>query len=509
VDDKERELLEALSQKSRDPVYFSESIFGVKLNPGQKRWFRLMRLVPGSSFRFLFKRVIHVAANQIGKSLGLALLILWANHTKMGLPNHDWDSWLSLPYRWYHLAPSHPLALRVYNDIGMLITGSHPAQYDKETGKRRAILWSPQLCEEVKFDTVYPGYRMWNGAEIHFHTTAEKAKGIQGVVANGVSIDEAAFEDFLKWVLNQAVKLRLAASGGPLWLISTPNGINDYFELVEEILDTGIQVEELAWEDPNRKQALCWSHIQDNVGFGLSQEEVDFMEVDVDPATKEQQLRGAFLEPKDAFFTPAAQISEAFDVRMADKAEPQHDHRYVIFWDPSVQSDPTVLIVIDVTRKPFRGVYFQRWERPMGINALLSEMHKVHAKWNTRDPKNPAGFTPRAVTAYDSTSMGGAIIRQQLTRLSPQRALNFAGNKVKINALTNLRAMLSRKDILLPKSWTRVLREILSYRLEDAKLVQDCVLAAAGAAQIAVTGFSGSGPLSRPFNNSYQPSRTL
>ena len=505
VSTKEEELLSAIAgPEVRDPIYFAEEVLGLRLNPGQKRWFALVRTLEGSSWQWLYKRVVHVAANQVGKSLGLAVLIIWACHTKMGIRNNDWDSWLARPYRWYHLAPTHPQALLVYKDMGSLLAGSHPAQYDRDTGQRRRVLWPVPLSEAITFDGDYPGYRLWNGAEINFRTTADGAKGIQGVVANGVSIDEAAFEDRLNEILNQAVKMRLIASGGPLWLVSTPNGINDYFEVVQSILDNSVETGIRVWESSSRRMALCWSHVQDNVGYGLTQEEVDFMEEDVDPATKEQQLRGAFLEPKDAFFVPIPQIQEAFQSRLPDRQKPMLNHKYVIFWDISVQSDPTVVIILDTTRKPYVGVYFQRWEKPMGIGPLLEEMYRLHAEWNTRAPgdTDPTGFAPRAITGFDSTSMGGALVRQMLTRLSPKHPLNFAGNKVKLNALTNLRASLSRKEILLPSSWTRLMREILGYRLEDQKIVQDCVMATAGAAHIAITGFSGA--KSKPFNMSYR-----
>jgi hypothetical protein len=493
------ELIQQLTADARDPIYFAETVMGVRLNWAQQRWFRLITTNP-DRWSWMYRRVAHVAANQIGKTLGLAILILWAAHNKIGIRTGNYDYWLSSPYKWFHLAPTHPQSLLTMKDLSALVQGGHPAQFDRDTGEKRKMLWPAGLIEEVKFDGQYPGFRLWNGAEIHFRTSAEEAKALQGVRAHGISFDEAAVEDHLNVVLDQAVKLRLISTGGPLWLVSTPNGINDYYEIVQAMMQAGTQTfHERVWEAPQRRWALIHSHITDNLGFGLTQEEIDFMEEDVDPATKEQQLRGAFLAPTDAFFVPVQEMLDAWVVGLPDRQRPKNSHQYVIFWDVSVSADPTVCIVFDITRKPWIGVYFQRWERPMGIKALIPEMYRVHAEWNT--PSSTNGFPPRAITAFDATSMGGVMLKQELASLHPKRGLNFAG-QVKMNALTNARGLLGKGDVLVPATWVRLQREVLGYRLDDKKLVQDSVMAMIGALQIAAQGFGGS--TSRKFVNGYR-----
>lgn len=498
-----QELVAKLTSRGRDPVYFAEEILGVRLNHAQKRWFRLVCQNP-DGWSWKYRRVAHVAANQIGKTLGLAILILWATHNKIGVKTGNWDYWLGSPYKWFHLAPTHPQSLLTQKDLAALVAGSHPAQFDRDTGERRPMLWPASgLIEEAKFDSQYLGFKLWNGAEIHFRTSDDKAKALQGVRAHGISFDEAAFEDHLNHILDQAVKLRLVSTGGPLWLVSTPNGINDYYEVVQAMMNAGVQTfHERVWESPARKWALVWSHITDNLGYGLTQDDIDFMELDVDPATKEQQLRGAFLEPQDAFFVPVAEILAAWKTNLPDRGRPRNGHRYVIFWDVSVENDPTVCIIFDVTRKPWRGVYFERWERPMGVNQLIPEMFRVHAEWNTKT--STEGFPPTAVTGFDSTSMGGAMLKQSIERLNQKRPINFAG-KMKINALTNMRGLLGKGDAIVPAGWVRLQREVGGYRLEDKKLVQDAVMACAGALQVAST-WSGSAK-SRKFVNGYRAER--
>jgi hypothetical protein len=471
---------------------------GVRLNGGQKRWFRLASALKG--WKWLFQRVIHVSGNRAGKTLGLALLVLWANHAKIGIRSDDWDSWFSLVYRWYHLGPTHPISLILYREMRELMKGTHAAQLD-ENGVRRKIYWSDAMYEEVKFDSQYPGFRLWNGSEIQFRTTDDKAKGIQGVTAHGVSVDEAALEPYLNEILDDTAKLRTASTEGPTWVVSTPDGINDFFELVEEVKNNGLPTEERVWEDLPNKAALCWSYMSDNVGYGISQEQYDFLIQDADEFSA-QTLYGQFISPSKAFFSPREPIEQAWKTRLPDVLAAKNGHTYVIFWDPSVSSDPTVVIVLDVTSKPWTGVYFRRWEKPMSFAGLIEEMSSLHRTYSTRNPDRP-GNAPVAVTGFDSTSMGGSIIRQQLVNIHPQRPLNFAGASVKDKALSDTRAALSRNDVIFPQSWLRLQREVFGYRRDDKKIQQDAVMALTGAIYIAANGSVGS-TTSQPFQYGYR-----
>jgi hypothetical protein len=233
------------------------------------------------------------------------------------------------------------------------------------------------------------------------------------------------------------------------------------------------------------------SAVADNVGFGLTAEEVARQERTLDVATKEQQLRGAFLEPADAFFVPSVVIDEAFR-DMPDEIQPQYDHKYVISWDPSATTDPTVVIVIDITSKPWRGVYFRRYEKPLGETKLLTEIFALHAYYNGGALRPSRHMRkPRAITAIDKTSMGGALLAQSLTQLQPKRLIELAGPNAKRIGLTNLRAALSTGTLRLPKSWTRVRREVLTYKLPDDKIVQDCVMTLLGNVDAATGGWGG------------------
>ena len=463
----------------RDLLYFAEHILGVRPNRAQRRWAKY-NTTPDGKWRT--KGSAWVAANQVGKSLWVSVVVLWATIYKVGLDHSDPQAWIDAPYNWFHVAPSQQQAYIPLRDIEALVRGSHPAQGDRNRLPAGLIRFE-------KLEQYYDGLSTPFGSTAQFRTTEEKAKALQGRRAHGISFDEAAFETHLKAVINETLLMRLISTGGPLHIVSTPNGINDYFEVVQSLRDEGTEVEPNVWTTPDGWM-LLWSTVTDNAGFGLSQDEIDRMERDLDPATKEQQLRGAFLEPAEAFFTPTGAVLSAFRTDIPDFVPAEAGHQYVIFWDPSVASDPTACYVIDVTTKPWRVVE-EVWDRkPLGIVSLVDRIFGLH---NRRASEGRHGFNrSTAITGYDATSMGGAIIRQSLVGLAPQRPLNFGGQtKVKLDILTNLRALLIKGELLIPDAMIGLKREILNYRLEDKKLQQDRVMALAGAAWIAAKGFSG------------------
>ncbi len=481
-----------LLQRGRDILVFAE-LLGIRFNPGQIRWLRYAASTI-DGWKWNWQQTIHVAANQIGKTLAVAVLILWACFYKIGVDPSNPEGWQSRPYLWFHLAPTQQQAYHALNDARMLIKGSHPAQGDR----CKLSFVENKLVSETKVATYYDGLEFWNGAICQFRTTDDKASALQGYRASGISVDEAAFEDHLRVVVNETLMMRLISTGGPLHMVSTPNGMNDYFDFVEDIRKYNDSPEERVWVDRNGKSAVAWSVITDNVGFGITQVQVDHMEANLDPATKEQQLRGAFLEPAEAFFVPGDKILAAFRRGIPEEEQPLPGHRYAIFWDVSVASDPTVAVVVDITKPEWRGVYFKHYPRPMGITQLLNAMMMLHINYNSAE--DPRRMLPRsrATTGYDATAMGGVMFKQMLRNLTPSRPVNFGGPSEKLKMLTSARAVLTKGDLVLPDTWTRMRQEVLSYRLKDDKLRQDCVMALVGAVNVANSGM-GIG-VSRPMN---------
>ena len=483
-----------LLARGRDPFFFCEQIMGVKLNRAQRRW---INTITSSDGTWRSKLSVHVSANQTGKSLGVALIVLWACVYKIGVPTDDPVRWYDAPYNWYHVAPEQQQAYIPLGDIRQLVKGAHLAQ---EIGAKKFGLkchFPESLVRFEKHEHYYDGLTTLTGATAQFRTTADKAASLQGRRAAGISFDEAAFEDHLTAVINEALMMRLISTGGPLIVVSTPDGMNAYYELVENIrlrAEVVPDTDGMVWISHDG-WALVYSVVSDNEGYGLESTEIERMERDLDPATKEQQLRGAFLEPSDAFFLPITDILKAFKPGMDLDGTALPGHVYIIFWDPSVSMDPTAGYVLDVTGKRWKVVREIYYRTPRGINSLIPEMYGQHQMYGTAE--NEFMGQSKVLTGYDETGFGGKIIGQSLAGLTPKRGLDFAGtSKTKLDVLMNLKAaLLPDKDgntqLEIPEELVGLKREILNYRLVDKDIQQDRVMALGGAAWLAAKGFSG------------------
>jgi hypothetical protein len=463
--------LEELLRRGEDFEVFVEEILGIRLNRAQKRIARRLKLTNGRAWPL--KTLVTVAANQIGKTLIQACIILWACMYKIGVDPSDKSAWEQAPYLYIHLGPVQQQAYHALKDCRLIMKGEHPSQDGRSKLPKG-------LVQTTKIDTYYDGLTFWHGAQAMFRTAENKGEAILGYRAAAISVDEAAFVDHLTLEVNEVLKMRLISTGGPIMLFSTPNGMNDFFDAADAIKTAGTETEDMVWSADTAH--LVWAVIDDNKGYGISAEEVERMERELNPATKEQQLRGAFLEPSEAFFVPQDQIIKVWQNDLPDEQAPIPGHLYAIFWDPSISSDPTAAIILDVTKKPWQGVW-QRWfERPLDITRLIGEITSAHGYFHNHSDNNILSVPTRAVTGFDATSMGGAIVKGLLAPVNPKRPVNFGGSAIKVPSLTNLRDLMTKGDLQLPPSWTGVRQEVLNYRLKDDKIRQDRVMALMGAA---------------------------
>lgn len=478
--------LQDLLKRGENFRVFTEEILGIKLNHAQRRIARHMRV--DNARQWMFKTLVVVAANQIGKTLMEACIILWAGNYKIGVDPSDREAWARAPYLWIHLGPVQQQAYHALKDARLIIKNEHPAQGDRGRLPKG-------LVETIKIEQYYDGLGFWNGAQAMFRTAENKGEAILGYRAAGISVDEAAFVDHLTMEINEVLMMRLISTGGPLLIFSTPNGMNDFFDLVDDIQSNSEEVEDMVWHFGN--SVLVWAVITDNLGYGINQEEIDRMERTLSPATKEQQLRGAFLEPLEAFFVPQKPILHAFRHDLPNEQGPIDGNQYAIFWDPSISSDPTAVIVINVTDEPWEGVYFKHYEKPMDVAGLTNAIWSLHGLYHGHSKPGRISVPSEAVTGWDATSMGGQLVKGLLAGISPQRPINFGGNAVKVPSLTNLRDMLTSGKLIVPASWTRLRQEVLNYKLKDEKLKQDSVMALMGAGVVA-EGMT-MGAQSKPF----------
>ena len=485
-----------LARGRDDPVFWAERFLGIKVHRGQRRWLRAaaMREIDGHTPAFL--TTVVSAGNRAGKTLCLAIIIAHHCFYKLGLKppakgdKSDSQRWASLPYHWYHVAPQQSIAEHVYNALVAIFEGRHPAQYDSQTGEARGCPLSELLPGFVLFDKKYRGEYLWirfhpivGGAEIHFRSTDEKAKAMLGLDANGISIDEGAFELYLDTVRHEVLHLRRLSTGGPLHAISTPSeGVNAFADWWDEGDPTNVA------RDP--KTISLRLSTRDNIGYGITQENFDDLVGTMPEYLVPQNIDGYFIEAKEAYFH-APTVEAMFSADMEPETPPQKGHRYSHGVDPGISSDATGGILIDYTARPWLGVRIRKRGGRQSLPAVVNMVRESHLLYS-----QDGAF---CTTIIDSTAMGGKLFRQEFSIIRPLREFDFGGSKgKKLELLSDLKAAIDRGSIRLPRTgvWAELRRQILGYKLEDKKLETDLLMAFALAVRHATR--NPSNPVANP-----------
>ena len=207
-------------------------------------------------------------------------------------------------------------------------------------------------------------------------------------------------------------------------------------------------------------------------GFGMSQ--VFDRMVTRCPSLVAQNVDGYFIEARNAFFDAKA-VDQMFDPEMPAEVMPEPGHSYVQGVDPALVHDATWSIVVDHT-DPDRvtGAKVTRKEGKQSLPALVTLISVTHGIFNT----NKA----RCLTACDVSGMGGKVFKDALSDLHPFRGVEFGGVRSrKLKLLTDLKGYIEQGKLRFPRVgvWLELRAQLLAYRLDDAKLKTDAVMALA------------------------------
>ena len=476
-----------LARGRGDAVYWADRFLGIRLHRSQRRWVRAATARMEGTYLPAFLTTVVSAGNRAGKTLCLAIIIAHHCFYKLGLrppkfgDKDDSMRWARVPYHWYHVAPQLPIAELVYNELVRVFTEAHPAQFDRESGASRGCPLVAELgAGIVSFEKKERGEYLWirfhpvvGGAEIHFRSTDEKAKALLGLDANGISIDEAAFELYLDTIRHEVLQSRRLSTGGPLHAISTPTeGYNPFADWWQEGDPENINRDA-------RTISLRLS-TRDNVGYGITPEVFESLLVQMPTYLVPQNIDGHFIEAAGAFFH-APSVEAVFDRDMPPETAAERGHRYVNGVDPGISSDDTGCVVIDYTSRPFRGVRLRKSGGRQTIPAVVNMVNEQRLLYQ----QDGALCT----TLLDSTGMGGKMFRQEFSIIKPLREYDFAGTKAKkLELLSDLKAAIDRGDLRLPRGghWDLLRRQLLGYKLEDKKLETDLLMALALAVRHAI-----------------------
>jgi hypothetical protein len=459
---------------------FARDRLGIELHVGQIAFGALVLARDDAHlFSAKFLTLMLASGNRAGKTSLLAVIIIFCCLDKTNRPKpttpEEAERWLRSEYHWYHFGIAQEVADLVFNDIVRLLSGLHEGQEGKGCPLTQAGAVADWGSKE------YGDYRWirfageWGGAEVHFRTTGEKALGSLGKDMHGVSFDEAGLERNLPFLIKEVFNLRRMGTGGQLLMVSTPSE-----DLGSDFADN--------WElgNPlNPKRLTSWRSLRmssrDNVGYGLAQVMFDRLIADMDERTIRQNIDGEFLQAAAAYFN-GGNVEDCFVAEMPERSPARLNGIYLQGLDPAKSADSAWSIVLaavpnsDPEGKPFLvGV---RAEQKRGQKSTESLQSLAADSYN-------AYGVPRlgavCYTALDATGFGGKMFREAIESDVPNLTnVEFGGTiQKKRMLLGDLRTIIDEGRLLLPKEgvWAEVRKQLLGYKLEDRKIVQDAVMA--------------------------------
>jgi hypothetical protein len=458
---------------------------GLDLHPGQVAWLGVVgaRRTDGWGAKWL--TVVLASGNQAGKTLALAVFIIYACLGKVSRPRPD-DSapsirrWMQLPYSFWHFGIAHEVADLVFSDITKLLSGVHEAQPDGcpiQAQMGIIAMWDAKEFGEYRWVRFLPEV---GGAEVHFRTTGERSLGQLGQKMHGISFDEAGIEPKLPFLMREVFNMRRIATGGQLLLISTPSEA-----IGRDFADEWNRGDP---ENPARKSSYRSIRMstRSNIGYGLTEDMFERLIEDMDDDTIAQNIDGEFIQPKGLYFNQAA-VDAVFDEDLPEAAFPSKMGMYVQGVDPALRFDGSWSIVCRVLPGPegenaLIGVsvnHLKGRQTVPDVIALASIMHDTYAGVTDEFPQGDSSVT----TAIDATGFGGKMFKELLqNEIGDVISVEFGGNtQKKRKLLGDLRTVIDKGYLRLPAAgdWQKVRRQLLGYKVEDRKIEQDAVMALA------------------------------
>lgn len=465
---------------------FAAELLGLDLHVGQLAFGGIvLARDPGRPGTAEFLTLLLASGNRAGKTSLIAVIILYCCLDKTNRPKPVTDDeavrWLASEYHWYHFGIAQEVADLVFNDMVRILSGSHEGQLGRGcpvTSAGPVADWSMKEYGDYRWVRFLAE---WGGAQVHFRTTGERALGSLGKDMHGISFDEAGIERNLPFLVKEVFNLRRLGTGGQLIMVSTPS--EDLGSDFADMWDLG---------DPLKVKTrlASWRSIRmstrDNIAYGISDEMFNRLVADMDQRTIRQNIDGEFLQAAAAYFN-GHNIERAFIDGMPERSPAKARGIYLQGVDPAKQVDSAWSIVLKVVANPktpdrpfLVGV---RAEQKRGqkstetLVALAADAHNAYAAYR------PAGLSSACYTGIDATGFGGKMFREALDDHIPNITnVEFGGTILKKRMLLgDLRTIIDEGRLLLPKTgiWLEVRRQLMRYKLEDRKIVQDAVMALA------------------------------
>lgn len=405
--DRTADLLSQAARDAQDTLSFCRRWLGWEPHEGQRRWLTAPR------------RQTHVlvTGRRWGKSEVAAVQALW-------------------------YALTHP---RTRQGIVSVTLDQARLSFDIVTmlAEREPLVRA--LVRDVRM-TPFPTIRFKTGSEVTVRTTARDGIYLRGHKFHRVVVDEA---DYLpERIIDEVIRMTLADYGGQLVLISTPRARRG---LVYRELSRGLAGDERVyvqqgptWENPNVDHDYIRA-LRDRMTEAAWLREVEGQYVDDDAAVfRWDDIRAAY---------------EAATWELPEP--PKAGRRYVQGVDLARDVDWTVHVVLDATKRPYRIVHYERYQRtPYPV--VASRIRELHERYRCHE------------TVIDATGVGAAVLDEVR---DVARGLTFT-MRTKRDLIGALQLALEKRQLQFPFV-RELVDELASYAWDDAKLVTDSVMALA------------------------------
>lgn len=413
------------------------------------------------------KQFLWVTANQVGKTIALAVAHIWFNYYKKGFVG-DPKLVERARYETLNISPISRQATEAFRDVEEIL---HSNFSWEENGKRYINKCKIEWFWEDKNENLGIIYFKNNSSFWCLSTSSDQGSGLSGKQFGFISYDECVQSLHLEDELGARIFSRAAKYSAWVVLVSTPDEmgksqqywyhlytaakkekdegtIGDWY-LVEGLYDENIFISE-------EKRVEYKERLKKNF-----------------PNKYLQVVEGKFLASADRMFTPEM-VEGLWNIK-TQPSEPDPEKNYVLIvdWGVADAGDETVMGVGDVTdlaRAEIVNAYSKQGGDPVELMAMATYFRMQYND---------------CPIVMDVTEMGGTIFKKMMSTFKP---ISFGqGNKpdalffLQLRMRENIRENLTReqkiatgylKSYYLPK----LERQLASYKLDDKKIKQDWVM---------------------------------
>jgi len=420
----------------------------------------------------IHKQFIWVTANQVGKTVAIAVFHIWMNYYKKGFGG-DPEMIDKARYETLNLSPIARQSKEAFRYVEEILNSRFSWE---EEGKRYIndckidfFIGKNEMVGRVDFKN--------NSSLFCLSTSEDQGAGIAGKQFAAITYDECVQSHHLEDELGARIFSRTAKYSGWVGLIATPDDLAKsqqyWFHLYTD-------AEKAMVEDSEPEWYLVKGLYDENIFIPKEKrEEYKTRLKRLSPARYSQVIKGKFLEATDAMFS--LQMIQGLWNGKTEPTKPveflsdgtKKEYVLIIDWGVADAGDETVMVVADVTD--------------------LESVEVVHAySKQGGDPVELMAMAGYLIMEFfncpvmmDATEMGGTIFKKMMSKFKP--IAYGQGNKP--DALTYLKMMMQEnvrrnltkdekcatgkiKSYYLPK----LERQLASYKLDDKRIKQDWVM---------------------------------